>query len=71
MAVLAAAAIVSSAVATGYGISAWELPDFTNWAVLFTAVEAAVFLAATLLATRLAYPRRIEIPAIYPNPYGI
>jgi len=71
MAVLAAAAIVSSAVATGYGISAWELPDFTNWAVVFTAVEAAVFLAATLLATRLAYPRRIEIPAIYPNPYGI
>jgi hypothetical protein len=56
MVVLAAAAIVSSYVATGYGINVWELPDFTNWAVVFTAVEAVFFLAATLLATRLAIP---------------
>jgi hypothetical protein len=71
MVVLAAAAIVSSCVAVRYGINIWELPDFTNWAVVFTAVEAVFFLAATLLATRLAIPRKVDIPAIYPNPYGI
>ncbi|MEM3646653.1 MAG: hypothetical protein QW334_00710 [Thermofilum sp.] len=71
VAVLAVAAVVSSSVAMGYGINVGELPDFTNWAVVFTAIEAVVFLAGTLLATRLAYLRKVEIPAIYPNPYGV
>ncbi|MEM4168995.1 MAG: hypothetical protein QXY99_02785 [Thermoproteota archaeon] len=71
VAVLAAAAIVSTSVAMGYGINIEELPDLANWAVVFTFIEAAVFLAATLLVTRPVYPRRMEIPAIYPNPYGV
>ncbi|MEM3387884.1 MAG: hypothetical protein QW491_00515 [Thermoproteota archaeon] len=71
VAVLAAAAIVSTSVAMGYGINIEELPDLANWAVVFTLIEAAVFLAATLLVTRPVYPRRMEIPAIYPNPYGV
>ncbi len=70
-AVLAVATMVSISVSMGYGINVWELPDLTNWAVVFTVIEAVVFLVATLLITMPAYPRRMKIPAIHPNPYGV
>jgi hypothetical protein len=70
-AVLTVSVIVSISIAMGYGINVAELPDLENWAVLFTGVEAIFFLVATLLVTRRSYPGKMEIPVIYPNPYGI
>jgi hypothetical protein len=51
---LAIAAFVSITVAAGYGINAAELLDFTNWAVVFLAVEAALFMVgSTFLMKKL------------------
>ncbi|MBS7610051.1 hypothetical protein KEJ19_05745 [Candidatus Bathyarchaeota archaeon] len=57
---LIVAAFVSVTVASGYGISANELLDFTNWAVVFLAIEAIVFLLATKFL--IAWIRREESP---------
>jgi len=46
---LIVSAVVSVYVATGYGINVNELLDFTNWAVIFVAVEVLVFLVATTI----------------------
>ncbi|MEM2926911.1 MAG: hypothetical protein QXO94_05565, partial [Candidatus Bathyarchaeia archaeon] len=52
---LIVAAFVSITVASGYGINANELLDFTNWAVVFLAIEALVFLFATKFLTAWIY----------------
>ncbi|MEM2292108.1 MAG: SdrD B-like domain-containing protein [Nitrososphaerota archaeon] len=46
------AAIVSSIIAVGYGIKPIELIDFTNWAVIFLIIEAAIFFSASTLIAR-------------------
>jgi hypothetical protein len=60
---LIVAAIVSVTVASSYGINANELLDFTNWAVVFLAIEALVFLLATKFLTSWIHrERRSEEP---------
>jgi heme/copper-type cytochrome/quinol oxidase subunit 2 len=60
---LIVAAIVSVMVASSYGINANELLDFTNWAVVFLAIEALVFLLATKFLTSWIHrERRSEEP---------
>lgn len=46
------AAIISSAIAIGYGINPIELPDLTNWAVVFLIIEALVFLVVSALVAK-------------------
>jgi hypothetical protein len=51
---LAIAVFVSITVAAGYGINAAELLDFTNWAVVFLAIEVALFMiGSTFLMKKL------------------
>jgi hypothetical protein len=50
--VLIVAAMVSAIIALGYGINIYELPDITNWAVVFTIIEAMIFL---LVSTAIAW----------------
>ena len=49
---LIVAAIVSIIIATGYGININELPDFTNWAVIFLIFEAIIFALVTAVIVR-------------------
>ncbi|MEM3719635.1 MAG: hypothetical protein QXD45_06420, partial [Candidatus Bathyarchaeia archaeon] len=48
---LIVAAIVSAIIAIGYGINIYELPDITNWAVVFTIIEAIIFLLVSTTIT--------------------
>jgi hypothetical protein len=66
------AAIVSSGIASGYGINPGELLDFSNWAVLFLCAEAIVLLALTAVVTRrLPRATAAKPTAAAVNPYGI
>ena len=52
------AVVVSSGAAIGYGIEVNKLLDFTNWAVIFTGIEALVFLFASTLIVRKVQQRK-------------
>jgi hypothetical protein len=72
---LLVAAIMSAMIATGFGISVGELPDVTNWAVLFLGAEALILFYATYRFTKGGQPEHAqavlgtaEVPA---NPYGV
>jgi hypothetical protein len=57
---LIVAATVSAIVAIGYSINVAELLDFTNWAIVFVAVEATVFLLATIGLTKKIQSRKLQ-----------
>jgi len=57
-AALIVAIIVSACIAIGYGINVNELLDFTNWAVVFLALEALVFMFASIAITRKIQRRK-------------
>jgi hypothetical protein len=61
------AAIVSAIVAIGYSINVGELLDFTNWAVVFVAIEAAVFLLATIGVTKKIQSRKLQQSGNHPT----
>jgi uncharacterized repeat protein (TIGR02543 family) len=72
---LLVAAIMSAMIATGFGINVGELPDLTNWAVLFLGAEALVLFYITYRFTKggqpekaQAAPETAKVPA---NPYGV
>jgi hypothetical protein len=72
---LLVAAIMSAMIATGFGINVAELPDLTNWAVLFLGAEALVLFYITHRFTKGGQPEHAqavlgtaEVPA---NPYGV
>jgi len=69
------AAIMSAMIATGYGINVGELPDLTNWAVLFLGAEAIVLFYATYRFLRAGQPRKTqaatETAKVPANPYGV
>jgi uncharacterized repeat protein (TIGR02543 family) len=69
------AAVVSAMIATGYSINVGELPDLTNWAVLFLGVEALVLFYATYRFTKGGQPKQAqaapEITKVPANPYGV
>jgi uncharacterized repeat protein (TIGR02543 family) len=72
---LLVAAIMSAMIATGFGINVAELPDLTNWAVLFLGAEALVLFYITHRFTKggqpeqaQAAPETAKVPA---NPYGV
>jgi len=72
---LLVAAIMSVMIATGFGINVAELPDLTNWAVLFLGAEAVVLFYITHRFTKggqpeqaQAAPETAKVPA---NPYGV
>jgi hypothetical protein len=50
------AVVVSSMAAIGYGINMTKLLDFTNWAVIVTAIEAIIFLTAATIITKKIQP---------------
>ena len=49
---LIVAITVSTLAAIGYGIDIGRLLDFTNWAVIFTSVEAMALMATSILIVR-------------------
>jgi sugar phosphate permease len=55
---LIVAAVVSASVAIGYGVEISKLVDFTNWAVIFTAIEAIAFLIASTLIVKKIQPNK-------------
>jgi len=72
---LLVAAIMSAMIATGFGINVGELPDLTNWAVLFLGAEALILFYITHRFTKGGQPEHAqavlgtaEVPA---NPYGV
>jgi len=73
---LLVAAAVSVVIATGYGINVAELPDLTNWAVLFLGAEAVILFYITHRFTKRGQPAQAqaatpELPKVPANPYGV
>jgi hypothetical protein len=56
------AVAVSAGIAIGYSINALELIDFTDWAVVFVAVETIWFRFGTLVLMSLIQRRRLCLP---------
>jgi hypothetical protein len=72
---LLVAAIMSAMIATGFGINVGELPDLTNWAVLFLGVEALVLFYITHRFTKGGQPEQAQVAPetakVPANPYGV
>ncbi len=50
---------VSAIAAIGYGIDVGKLLDFTNWAVIFTAIEAIALMTTSILIVRKIHTKQI------------
>jgi hypothetical protein len=60
---LIVAVTVSAVAAIGYGIEVGKLLDFTNWAVIFTTIEAISLMASSIFIVRKIHAKQIALKA--------